>query len=520
MTNLETRDVLAANLDVRKTSEGERTIVGIAMPFDEVIDVGGYRETFARGAFGEFSTIPLFYGHGHLAGSEPIGTVTRGEETDNGYEIEARLSNTTRGNDVYELLKDGAISKFSVGFQPVSQRDEDGVTVRTAVDLREVSVVPFPAYAGAMISEVRSENTKDKEDAMSDEFAPKADLVEVRNTVEDMSRKITVLETRGTNSGGSTVKFRSLGEFVKALSTRSASADDAEMLVRAFTGATTADNGAQAPTWVNRDIKLIAQNRNVLELFSKAPLPAEGMSISYPQFGSTVGDVAVQANQGDDLTYLELVTANASAPVLTYGGYSSLSRQVIERNDSAYLNKVLDFQKLSYAKVTNGAVRTLLQTTPAAYNQGTVAFANSTKAGAWVDAALAGTNAIATNSTGLGGDVWLMPFSVFQRLAAIYDTTNRPVFALNGDGANTVGSVDIRGVKANVAGLPVVVDNNLSGTDSFIVSTDAITVMEDGAKYLQDENIINLTKDFSIYGYMAITKNDVKGITRITHPVA
>ena len=61
--------------------------------------------------------------------------------------VEARISNTTGGNDVLELLRDKAIDGLSVGFKVVSE----GVTgagwreIREA-SLLEISVVPTPAY--------------------------------------------------------------------------------------------------------------------------------------------------------------------------------------------------------------------------------------------------------------------------------------------------------------------------------------------------------------------------------------
>lgn len=535
MSDLEYRSVGFESFEVRESDSGW-TIEGLAVPYGSTATIQGKKESFERGVFRDYDGQALLFSqHDHQAGGLPIGSITETEDREDGFWIKAKISATAKGTEVRQLVRDGVLKSLSVGFEPLENREEDGVLVQTRARLREVSVVPLPAYADAAISAIRSASNDsstasavdvNRKDQQMTDTTNAADLTEVRSEVEDLSRRFTVLETRGEGTPAPAVRFNSLGEFIKGLApapghSRSVTKEDAEMLTRAYTGATVSDNGAQAPTWIQRDIKLIQQNRNVLELFSKEALPSEGMSISYPIFGSTVGDVAVQATEGADLTYLELVTGNASAPVVTYGGYSSLSRQLIERTSVAYLNKVLEFQKLSYAKVTNGAVRTLLGTTPTAYNQVTMpALAQQGSAKAWVDAVLASTQAIGANSIGLTADVWVVSFAVFQKLASVYDSTGRPVFVINGDGTNTAGNVDVRGLKANVAGLPVVVDAGLSGTDTFVVSRDAITVMESGPFNLNDENIINLTKDFSIYGYLAMTKNDVKGISRVIVPAA
>lgn len=528
--DLEFRSIPFADLEVRDNADdqGGWTLEGIAVPYGQVVEVGDYKEQIERGAFGDYDgSSLLFSAHDHQSGGLPIGSITETEDRQDGLFIKAKISATAKGTEVRQLLRDKVLKSLSVGFQPVEQHDQDGVVVRTKARLREVSVVPFPAYANAAVTAVRSApptpsasaDDNPKEAPVADTI--QADVTEVRSHIEDLSRRFTVLEERGAAPVAAACKFNSLGEFVKGLATRSATREDAEMLTRAFTGATLADANAQ-PAWVNRDIRLVQENRPILNLFSKAPLPATGMSIEYPVFGSKSGDVAVQANEGDDLTYLELVVTDANAPVRTYGGYSSLSRQAIERSDVPYLNKVLDMQKISYAKVTNGAVRTAL-TAATGTNTGVLTFANRGKGDAWVNVALQALVDIDANSTGLTGDVWIMGMTQFQQLAGITDTAGRPVFVINGSsgtGVNTYGGVDIKGFRANIAGVPVFVDTKLTGTNSYIVSTDAITVMESGPWNLADENIVNLTKDFSLYGYLAMTVNDVKGVAKISHPVS
>ena len=95
----------------------------------------------------------MFYGH-----EEPIGKVVEGRDTEEGFEIVAKISDTPRGNEIYTLLQDDVLNRFSVGFYPVKDRKEGQTIVREEVTLLEVSVVPFPAFSGAKITEVRSES--------------------------------------------------------------------------------------------------------------------------------------------------------------------------------------------------------------------------------------------------------------------------------------------------------------------------------------------------------------------------
>jgi hypothetical protein len=101
-------------------------------------------------------------------------------------------------------------------------------------------------------------------------------------------------------------------------------------------------------------------------------------------------------------------------------------------------------------------------------------------------------------------------------MSTIVDTTGRPLFDVNGDGANTVGNVSVVRVAGSVAGFPVVVIPTLAANSMYVVSSDALIVREDAVKSLQDENIRNLTKEFSIYGYMAVEVANPIAIVKVT----
>lgn len=583
MTALETRSW--ASWEIREDADThERVITGLAVPWETATDVGGYREQFARGSVAEQAGGAILYSqHDHVSGGLPIGRIEAVRDEDDGLHIEARISKTAKGDEVYTLLRDGVLRSLSVGFTPIEDEVRDGVVTRTQVLLREVSVVARPAYVGAEITAVRSADesgappsasqdappapdtdpapavetaepdaapvteapanvtpadaaevapaagdttTAETTSADTEESAPMADenteIVEVRSAIEDLTRRFDKIEGAApTGDAGEKLEFRSLGEFVKSLTERGRDHKaDADMVTRAYTGAVL-DDASPRNAFIAKDIKLVEDNRPILGLFDHQPLPATGKTIEFPKFSSKSGDVAEQAAEGDDLTYLELVVTDGTAPVKTYGGYSSLSRQSIERSDIPYLNKVLRMQAISYAKATNSAVRTTL-TGLTGTNTGTVLFADKGKADKWVDAALMGLFDIESNSAGLTGDVWIMNLTQFRQLAAIVDGAGRPLFVVNGDGVNSYGDVNIRGVRANVAGLPVFVDPKIAANhgSSYIVSREALTVREDGPFRLDDENVVNLTKDFSLYGYLALETNDAKGVTKVSHPTS
>lgn len=504
MTTIETTEVQYRTFEVREVDTETRTFEGLAVPYNTPTEINGYREMFVRGAFGEGISGPLYFGHDHRQGGMPVGKIVEARESDEGLHIKAKISKTTKGDDAYTLLRDGAVQSLSVGFTPIESRMEDDVLVRTAAKFLEVSLTPFSAYETAKVAEVRSADTdKQEETPMETTMDPNADLSEIRESITDIERRITVLSD---DRGGEPVsQFRSAGEILKAL----ASGDErAQAEFRDF--GTMADADVTRPGWIQRPLKFVQEKRRVINLFSRGPLPPTGNTVEYPYVDSVSGTVAEQEDEGDALAYMEVALTSGTSPVKTYGGYSSLSRQAIERSDLAYLDAVLRYQALQYAKATETAARTALL---AMTGTGTGTLASDDAQG-WIDVVIDAAADIEDDSLGLTADFILVGRDVFKSIAHMVDDAGRPIFALNGDGQNTVGSANLVRGSFQIAGLTGVVDPTLPAETAIVASAEAFTVLESpGAPFrLQDESIINLTKDFSLYGYMATVVNDAKGV--------
>ena len=150
-----------------RTQAKERIVCGIVAPFDTPTFVGAYTEVFRKGAFTK--TIQE-RGHKvkllalHNEKTMPLGAARRLEETATGLYGEFKVSRTAAGDEALALIEDGAIDSFSVGFVPIPHRDQwsrDRSSVeRHEVKLLEVSLVPFPAYADAVITAVRNATTE------------------------------------------------------------------------------------------------------------------------------------------------------------------------------------------------------------------------------------------------------------------------------------------------------------------------------------------------------------------------
>jgi HK97 family phage prohead protease len=153
-----------SDLEVRADGDG-RTIQGIVVPYGQTAKVsdGGpaYQERFQRGAFSQYlnrnpiDKRPVRLLSQHKA-DLPLGRAVELQETEMGLFGSFRVSDTAYGRDQLELVRDGVLGAFSVGFTPVQMRKDGQTTIRTEVALREVSLVTFPAYEGAVITGMRA----------------------------------------------------------------------------------------------------------------------------------------------------------------------------------------------------------------------------------------------------------------------------------------------------------------------------------------------------------------------------
>ena len=162
--------VVSLRLD--DTDGDGRTVIGCAVPYDQPATINErgrtYTETFKFGAFTRTlaergDRVKFLVNHDRLEGL--IGKAVELWEEPAGLMGRFRISDTAKGNDVLNLIRDGAIDAFSIGFVPVDHRgDYSTVVERTEVKLMEVSAVGFPAYDGATIAGVRQTSGTETDD--------------------------------------------------------------------------------------------------------------------------------------------------------------------------------------------------------------------------------------------------------------------------------------------------------------------------------------------------------------------
>jgi HK97 family phage prohead protease len=494
-------EMITREFQVRLSDTEERTIVGLAVPYGQEIELtGNTKERFEAGAIQTIEDVKLFYGH-----EEPIGKVLEGRDTDEGYEIVARISDTIRGNEVYTLLLDGVLNRFSVGFFPVKDRKEGQTIVRELVDLKEVSVVPFPAFEGAKITEVRSESEIEEVEEVAE--TPNETESETMENIELDVRTVQdeVAELRRVIEAGQSVdtaapathKFRSQGEFAKALVT-----GDADAMQLARDASTSADTVA-LPGFIGYIDNLIDTNRPTLSAFSRAALPAAGLTVEYAQVSSNTLAVGVQSPENEELSFGNLVIDSVSANVVTYGGFTSMSKQTIQRSSVNYLDTALRALSIAYANTTNKAVVDLVEAQDYTGKRWDVS-AGTAEA---LIGGLADASSYIFKETGLRPEAIMCGTGAYKFLLQVAGEDGRPVVLVNGAGVNNIGSANIPGLSGQLFGLPVIVDPQIATNRCFVANSAAIQSLESaGAPVrLSADDITTLTDSISVYGYMAIT---------------
>lgn len=510
MTELLTRELTVR--EVAQTADGWE-FTALAVPYNQpaVIPREGITEVYAPGCVVDSDSAHVFWRHG-----EVVGRLVAARDTPAGWEVVGRLSDTTQGRDAYTLLRDGVVTSVSAGFRPIEHTETitdtgELVVTRTAIQVREVSLTPMPAYEGANVLAVRESpttTTTPREAPPVTETLPDV-ARELQDSFTDLRREVAVALQGITAGAAQTVsRFRSAGQLLQALALPGhadhelATREYADVLERAYTGGTSAD-AIMRNTWVGDLTRIIDEAPGVRGLFSTGQLPDTGMTLEYGELLADTSAVAKQATEGADLTFGKVTVKTSTAPVETFGGYTQLTRQQIERSSVPILDHSLRALAIAANKHQNLTFRTKYAAAVTAQitagNKVTVA--SGSNYADWVNAII--DAAIKYEDLALGLDGLIVGSTVFKTLAGMKDSANRPLMVVSGTGDNAVGTINAKGLEAELANVPVRLNAKGTATQASFYNKLAIRTYTSPVTRLQDENVINLSKDFSLYFYGA-----------------
>lgn len=168
------------DVELRAREEEGRTVEGYAVVFNAPTDLGWFTEEIDRDAFNgtDMSNVYLLFNHDDnnvLAGTSNGSLKMRID--DKGLFQSSEIIDTSLGEDVLKLVKNGLINKMSFAFtidedggeEWTSKKDKDHRVIRKIDRLYDVSLVTYPAYeqtsayARSMSDELAEEHKRRKE---------------------------------------------------------------------------------------------------------------------------------------------------------------------------------------------------------------------------------------------------------------------------------------------------------------------------------------------------------------------
>ena len=129
--------------------EGLASVYGVVDSYNDVVEPGAFTRTIQH----KKGKVPLLWQHDSR---EPIG-VAEIEDSKSGLRVIGKLNlAVARAREAFELIKQGAINGFSIGYDTVKESWEGAVRSLKELNLWEISVVTFPANSAALIETVKS----------------------------------------------------------------------------------------------------------------------------------------------------------------------------------------------------------------------------------------------------------------------------------------------------------------------------------------------------------------------------
>jgi len=332
------------------------------------------------------------------------------------------------------------------------------------------------------------------------------DLTEVRAEIEEVRQELAMLPERLAPKAEPKVETRSAAEIAKAIVNQ----DEAtvayvnEVQNRAYTGGTSADSPIK-DAWIGDLTNIFDSSSGVLSaIFSQEALPETGMSVEFGRLASNTVQVQEQVNEGDDLAFGKVTLETDNAPVKTYGGYTQLTVQEIRRSTLPILNRHFEAMAVAAGARKKATLRAFFNTVRAAQvtasNVVTLGEGlDDVTANQWAD--LIVDAAIKYEGKNADFDALVVSPAVFKHFNSLNTSSNKVFEVANG---NQFGTLNLRGLTGNLAGVPVVADTGATGSLATFVNGRAIRQYNNGIVSLQDENIINLSKTFSVYYFEAL----------------
>ena len=493
-------------------SEDRREISGKIVPLGtgEIgnTNLGAY--TFAAGSIeiADPTKIKLLSQHDM---KKPVGRMIAAETREDGIYATFKLSRSQAGADALIMAAEGLVSGLSIGAEIIASKpSRDGHTVVTAAKLKEVSLVTEPAFKSAEVLEIAAEEAP--AEAVEETLPTESETV-----VEDTTVEATPVEAAAVEAAAPTIKAMAYTRpridtnpavFLENAVRASLGDESARQYLSAASDTDTTDVAGLVPT---RQLTEIINNKSTsgrpsIDAISAGTLPDAGFKFQIPRVKAvpTVAETAEKAAFSDTQVEIEYLDVD----VKKYAGMQLFDVEVLDRTSPAFFAELQSLMADAYAKATNVAVRTAIQTGASA--DGTAITLP------WDGAEMAGfiaraSDSIYTNTLRFAQSVIVSP-TQWSNIMGMVDGQNRPLFIAS-QPQNAAGSVS-QSLRGSLLGLDLYVDYSLTGVADgsiIVVNRDSYTWYESPRLQLRADKVGTGQVEVGYYGYGAIATKAAAG---------
>ena len=508
----------AVSIDAAAGETGRREISGIAVPYDvPAVVADGTSVIFKAGSLPVDGKNPRLYMNHDSTNA--IGIVTDRVDTPEGMLFTAKISKTQAGDEALILAMDGVLDSVSVGVNPTKfTTASDGTITVTAADWLELSMVPVPAFAGAVITDIAASIHQEPENndidlstdepleeevtEMSEPVAPAVEATIPTAPLFAQAKRQFVMPTAAEymaamHAGGDT--FQNVNAAYKE-----AVRSQQTALQAAAGDVLTTDTPGLLPVPVLgpvfQDLNFV---RPVVTAFGARAMP-NTPSKTFIRPTITTHTSAATQTEGSAVSATTMVIASNTVTKTTVAGQVTLTMQDMDFTDPASMNIILNDLSGEYLiKTDDIAADALVSGKTASGSTWTVTAGDPTSL---INSLYDAAREIAEDSNYFPTHLCVSP-DVWEKLGAQLDSNKRPVlgYTTNGVlGQNSLGRVGGLGYNSmDVMGLTLVVDNNFASSTMLVVYAPGFEIYEAQQGVLSIANPSTLSRTFSYYGYFS-----------------
>jgi HK97 family phage prohead protease len=506
----------AVTIDAAAGETQTRTITGVAVPYGETATVSdGTQVRFEQGALPVEGKAPkLFMYHDS---SMPVGLVTERVDTEEGMMFSARISATAAGDEALTLALDGVLDSVSVGVNPTKfSYDDEGTMVVTEAEWLELSLVPIPAFAGAVIEKVLASaqepdteptSTEVEETETVDAVQPEAVVEAATPTapIPAQPKRKFALPTPGEYMAAMHIGGTTFAN-VNAAANEYMIANQSALQAAAGDVLTTNTPGLLPVPVLGPVFDDLNYIRPVVAAVGARAMPDGGQSKTWirPTW-TTHTSVGAQTPELDPVSATTPVIASNVVTKTTLAGQVTLSVQDIDFTSPAALEIILRDLAGQYMLASDNVAADAIVAGATASGASWDVTANDPSTLISSIYTSAYNILLATNF--LPDHIFVAP-GVWQALGAQLDADDRPVFPYVGAaglmGVNAMGSANVTVANTfNPFGLNLVADRNFAAGTMVVARGQAIEFYEQVRGIMSVEVPSTLGRTFSYYGYVS-----------------